>query len=101
VGASHSATGAIELALKYASPDVHWIARRLATAGGKRIKARPLSTAATSYQSLPLATTSTRRQQGYVSSDRRPASAEPARALPTGRNLRSASFTSATASLLY
>jgi hypothetical protein len=43
VGTSHSATGAIESALKYVSPDAHWIARRLATAGGKRIKTRPLS----------------------------------------------------------
>jgi hypothetical protein len=60
VGTSHSATGAIESALKYMSPDAHWIARRLATAGGKCIKTRPLSTAASShyqltshYQSLP------------------------------------------------
>jgi hypothetical protein len=43
VGTSHSATGAIESALKYVSPDAHWIARRLATAGGKCIKMRPLS----------------------------------------------------------
>jgi hypothetical protein len=56
-------------------------------------------TAATGYQSLPLATTSTRQQQGYVSSKRLttcPASAEPARALPTGVNLRSAAFTADT-----
>jgi hypothetical protein len=46
-GTSHGATGAIESGLKYVSPDAHWIARRLATAGGKRIKTRPLSTAAT------------------------------------------------------
>jgi hypothetical protein len=43
VGTSHSATGAIESALKYESPDAHCIARRLETAGGKRIKMRPLS----------------------------------------------------------
>jgi hypothetical protein len=34
VGAFHSATGAIESALKYVSPDAHWIARRIATTGG-------------------------------------------------------------------
>jgi hypothetical protein len=38
VGTSHSATGAIESALKHVSPDAHWIARRLATAGGKTYK---------------------------------------------------------------
>jgi hypothetical protein len=38
VRTSHSATGAIESALKYVSPDAHWIARRLATAGGKTYK---------------------------------------------------------------
>jgi hypothetical protein len=42
VGASHSAIGAIESALKNVSPDTHWIARRLATAGSKRIKMRLL-----------------------------------------------------------
>jgi hypothetical protein len=59
VGTSHSATGANESALKYVSPDDHWIARRLATAGGKRIKTRPLSTIATSttsYRLLPVMT---------------------------------------------
>jgi hypothetical protein len=107
VGTSHSATGAIESALKYMSPDAHWIARRLATAGGKRIKTWPLSAIATST-TRPVTTShyyATRQQQGYVSSDRRPArgpttcpvSAEPARALPTSANLCSAEFTSATA----
>jgi hypothetical protein len=38
VETSHSATGAIESALKYVSPDAHWIARRMATAGGKTYK---------------------------------------------------------------
>jgi hypothetical protein len=47
VGTSHSATGAIKSALKYVCPNAHWIARRLATAGGKRIKMRPLSAVAT------------------------------------------------------
>jgi hypothetical protein len=51
VGAFHSATGAIESALKYASPDAHWIARRLATAGGKRLKMRPLGTVVTDWES--------------------------------------------------
>jgi hypothetical protein len=62
--------------------------------------------AAPPAQSLPVTTTSTtRQQQGYVSSDRRPASspttcpasAEPARASPAGRNLRSATFAFAAA----
>jgi hypothetical protein len=43
VGTSHSATGAIESALKYVSPGAHWRARLLATAGGKHIKTQPLS----------------------------------------------------------
>jgi hypothetical protein len=47
VGAFYSATGAIESALKYVSPDANWIARRLATAGGKHIKTRLLGTVVT------------------------------------------------------
>jgi hypothetical protein len=75
VGTSHSATGAVESALKYVSPDAHWIARRLATAGGKHIKTRPLSAIDTDHsdqywtslnQLLPATscyyTTSTRQQ---------------------------------------
>jgi hypothetical protein len=82
VGTSHSATGAIEPALKYVSPDAHWIARHLATAGGKTYKNaapqrnqhRPHSAVtATSYYQLPLATASTSQQHSYPSSDRRPA----------------------------
>jgi hypothetical protein len=60
------------------------------------------------YQSPPATSryyATMRQQQNYVFSDRRPArgpttcpaSADPARALPTGANLRSAEFTSATA----
>jgi hypothetical protein len=89
VRASHSATSAIESALKNVSPDAHWIVRCLVTAGGKRIKMRLLSTVVT--------TSTTRQQQAYVSSNRQPASAEPTRALPTGKNLQSAAFTSAPA----
>jgi hypothetical protein len=48
VGAFHSATGAIESVLKDVSPVTHSIARRLATAGGKRIKMRLLGTDVTS-----------------------------------------------------
>jgi hypothetical protein len=86
VGTSHSATGAIESALKYVSPDAHWIARRLATAGGKTYKnaapqrnrhspvtATSTETASTSYYQLPLTTASTSQQHSYTSSDRRPA----------------------------
>jgi hypothetical protein len=99
VGAFHSATGAIKSALKNVSPDAHWIACRLVTAGGKHIKMRLLSTAGT------VITTSTRQQQAYMSSVHRPASgqtsrpvsAEPARALLTSKNLQSAAFTSAPA----
>jgi hypothetical protein len=47
VGAFHSATGAIESALKNVSPDAHWIAHRLVTAGGKRVKMWILGTAGT------------------------------------------------------
>jgi hypothetical protein len=50
VGAFYSAAGAIESALKNVSPDgpdAHWIARRVATAGGKRIKIRLLGTVVT------------------------------------------------------
>jgi hypothetical protein len=87
VGTSHSATGAIESALEYVSPDTHWIERRLATAGGKRIKMLPLSAIETDHsdqssyiyqyrtslnQLLP-ATASTSQQHSYTSSDRRPA----------------------------
>jgi hypothetical protein len=107
VGTSHSATGAIKSALKYVSPDAHWIARRLVTAGGKLIKVRPLSTRANSYDQLPVATTcyyicettARLRVQRSPTSKRPttcPASAEPARALPTCTNLRSAAFTTDT-----
>jgi hypothetical protein len=48
VGAFHSATGTIESTLKNVSPDAHWIARRLATAGSKHIKMRLLGTVVTS-----------------------------------------------------
>jgi hypothetical protein len=48
VGAFHSAPGAIESMLKNVSPNAHWIERRLATAGGKHIKMRLLSTVVTS-----------------------------------------------------
>jgi hypothetical protein len=44
VGISHSATSTIESALKNVNPNAHWIARHLATAGGKRIKMRLLDT---------------------------------------------------------
>jgi hypothetical protein len=47
VGAFHSATGTIESALRNVSPDAHWIAGCLATAGGKRIKLRLLGMADT------------------------------------------------------
>jgi hypothetical protein len=51
VGTSHSATGAIESALKYVSPDAHWIAHRLATAGGKTNKnAAPQRNRQSSYR---------------------------------------------------
>jgi transposase-like protein len=53
VGTSHSATGAIESALEYVSPDAHCIVRRLATAGGKRIKMRPLSAIDTDHSDQP------------------------------------------------
>jgi hypothetical protein len=49
VGAFHNATGAIESVLKYVSPDAHWIARHLVTAGGKRIKMRLLGTVVTVF----------------------------------------------------
>jgi hypothetical protein len=48
VGAFHSATGAIESAIRDVSPIAHWIALHLATAGGKRIKMRLLGTVITS-----------------------------------------------------
>jgi hypothetical protein len=56
-------------ALKYVSPETHWIAHRLA---GKRIKTRPLSAVATirtrpvstSYYQLPVAATLHLRVQG-------------------------------------
>jgi hypothetical protein len=97
-GSPHSAMRAIESALKNVSPDAHWIARHLATAGGKRIKMRLLSMADT-VDTTP----SARQQELYLYSVRQPASshatcaasAKPTRALPTGKNLCSASFTSA------
>jgi hypothetical protein len=78
VGTSHSATDAIKSALKYVSPDDHWISRRLATASGKCIKMRPLSAVVTIQTSTESATsryctTSTSQQHSYVSSDCRPA----------------------------
>jgi hypothetical protein len=97
----HSATGAIESALKYLSPDTHWIACRLATAGGKHIKTWPLSAIVTSYdQSLPVATTSTRQQQGYVPSKRPdylPSERQTCTSLAGQCNLHSAEVTTATA----
>jgi hypothetical protein len=63
VGTSHSATGAIESALKYVSPDAHWIARRLATAGGKRIKMRPLSAIDTDYAFTQTETSACRQKR--------------------------------------
>jgi hypothetical protein len=98
VGTYHSATGAIESALKYVS---HWIARRPATAGRKCIKMRPLSTAATSpvtnhYQSLLRCNKTTARLRVQRSPTSKhpstcPASDEHALALPTSANLRGAS----------
>jgi hypothetical protein len=99
VGASHSATGAIESTLKYVSPDAHWIACRLATAGGKRIKMRPLGTVVTSRYYVYNETTARLHVQQSPTSKRPttcPASAEPVRALPTGMNLRSAAVTADT-----
>jgi hypothetical protein len=106
VGTSHSATGAIESVLKYVSPDAHWIVRHLVTAGGKRIKTRPLSTAAANpvtnhYQSLLHCNETTARLRVQRSPTSKhpstcPASAEPARALPTSANLRGASSTADT-----
>jgi hypothetical protein len=100
VGASHTATSAIQSALKNVSPDTHWIAHHLVTAGSKRIKMRLLGTADTVDN-----TPSARQQELYLCSVRRPASsqstrpvsAEPTRALPTSKNFRSTSFTSAPA----
>jgi hypothetical protein len=63
VGAYHSATGAIKSALKYVRPDAHWIARRLVTAGGKRIKMRPLGTVVTSRYYVRNETTARLRVQ--------------------------------------
>jgi hypothetical protein len=57
VGASHSATSAIESELKYVSPDAHCIERRLVTAGGKRIKMRLLGTVVTSRYYVYIETT--------------------------------------------
>jgi hypothetical protein len=102
-GTSHSATGAIESALKYVSLDAHWIARRLATAGGKRIKTRPLSTAATIRTSTEPVSISNDKSLLHLRGNNtatRPAVAgrqearllaEPARALPAGANLRNVS----------
>jgi hypothetical protein len=78
------------------SPDTRWIARRLATAGGKGIKMWLLGTAVTVNT-----TPSARQQELYLYSVRRPTSshstrpvsAEPTRALPIGKNLCNAPFT--------
>jgi hypothetical protein len=65
VGVFHSATRAIELVLKNVSPDARWIARRLATAGGKHIKMWLLGTADT-VDTTP----SARQQELYLYSVR-------------------------------
>jgi hypothetical protein len=81
VWTSHSATGAIKSALKYVSPDAHWIARHLVTAGGKtyknaalqRNRHRPHRPFGPVLNQLPVTTTTARQQHSYVPSDRRPA----------------------------
>jgi hypothetical protein len=90
----------IKSALKNVSPDPHCIVHCPVTAGGKRIKMRLLSTANT-VDTTP----SARQQELYLysmcqpasSQPTHPVSAEPTRALPTGKDFQSASFTSAPA----
>jgi hypothetical protein len=70
VGAFHSATGAIESALKNVSPDAHWIARCLATAGGKRIKMWLRGTVVTSHYYVYNKTTASLHVQRSLTSER-------------------------------
>jgi hypothetical protein len=70
VGASHSATSAIESALNNVSLHAHWIVHRLATAGGKLIKTRLLSTVVTSHYYDYNKTTASLRVQWSLTSMR-------------------------------
>jgi hypothetical protein len=99
VGASHSATSTIKSALNNVSLDAHWIACHLATAGSKRIKIRLLGTVITSHYYVYNETTASLSVQRSPTSERQdylPSEHWTSMTLPTGTDLRSASFTSAT-----